>query len=352
MGKNRTKVAVGLSGGVDSAVAAALLQQQGYDVTGFYLQCWDFDRPGCGGDVDRNDAIHIATTLGIKFKHLEFIDQYKKRVIDLFYAEYKAGRTPNPDIICNTEIKFGIFLNWAIDNGFDFVATGHYARLKKAQGCTQLLKGADAGKDQSYFLYGLNQNQLEHTLFPIGDMYKEDIRQKARDLGLRVFNKPDSVGICFIGEVDIKKFLQERLPLERGDVITQDGRVIGHHDGVWFYTIGQRHGFEITEYMGIPLYVVGKKVEENKLIVGPVKDVLRKSFYVDNLHWICDSPEFPLSADVRIRNLGQFYPSEIIQQNQNLLRVNSSEKLFGVAPGQSAVFYSGDVVLGGGTIAG
>lgn len=350
--KNSIRVAVGLSGGVDSAVAASLLKDQGYDVHAFYLQCWDFDTPGCGGDLDRNDAIHVATTLGIKFKHLDFIEEYNKRVMEYFYTEYKAGRTPNPDVICNMEIKFGIFLKWALEHGFDYIATGHYVRTKQTKDCIRLISALDESKDQSYFLYRLNQEQLSHSLFPLGNMLKEDVRVKARELGLRVYNKPDSVGICFIGEVDLQDFLQDKIETKEGDVVTKEGKKIGKHSGVWFYTIGQRHGFEITEYMGIPLYVIGKDVEKNQLIVGPVEMAKKKTFFVEDLHWICDSPDFPLETKVRIRNLGSFYEAKVSVFNKGILQIDSKEEIFGVAPGQSAVFYQKGCVLGGGIISG
>ncbi len=347
--KENTKIAVGLSGGVDSAVAAYKLQQEGYDITAFYLQCWDFDAPGCGGDADRNDAIHVATELGLKFKHLDFIKEYRKRVMDYFYAEYKAGRTPNPDIVCNTKIKYGIFLDWAINEGFDYVATGHYARKNETKECTQLLAGIDKGKDQSYFLYRLNQEQLNRALFPLGDMLKEDVRRQAKDLDLRIHDKPDSVGICFIGEINLKDFLKQEIEPEEGDVVNTEGKKIGKHSGVWFYTIGQRRGFDVTEYVGKPLYVVGKDVDKNELIVGPKEKVYVDTFLVEDLHWICKKPEVPFEADVRIRNLGHFYSAKI-SKNEKGLKVKTNKEIFGVAPGQSAVFYRGSQVLGGGII--
>ena len=349
------KVAIGISGGVDSAVAAALLKEWGYDVTGAYLQCWDFDRPGCGGDVDRNDAIHIATTLEIKFKHLDFIEEYRDLVMSYFYSEYEAGRTPNPDVLCNKEIKFGLFLDWALESGFDYVATGHYAGLKRitdasGNSCVQLLSGADKGKDQSYFLYRLNQDQLKHALFPLGDMQKEDVRKKAKEVGFRIYDKPDSTGICFIGEVNLQTFLKERVKAKRGDVLSIEGNVIGYHEGAWFYTIGQRHGFTVTEYAGRPLYVVDKDVNNNQLVVGSKEDASKDIFYVNDLNWICEKPVLPFESLVRIRNLGKFYSAKISMGEGGQSEVITDEPLFGVAPGQSAVFYEDGRVLGGGII--
>jgi len=349
------KVAVGISGGVDSAVAAALLKEKGYDLTGVYLQCWDFDRPGCGGDSDRNDAIHVATTLGINFKHLDLTKEYNDLVMHYFYSEYGAGHTPNPDVLCNKEIKFGLFLDWALENGFDYVATGHYAGLKTVidklgNSCVHLLSGADKGKDQSYFLYRLNQDQLNHSLFPLGGLWKEEVRKKAKEFGFRIHDKPDSVGICFIGEVNLQDFLKDKIKVERGDVVSVEGDVIGHHEGVCFYTIGQRHGFTITKYIGKPLYVVDKDIENNRLVVGSKEDASKNVFYVEDLNWICREPEPPFESLVRIRNLGKFHPARISVDEEGRLEVVTKAPLFGIALGQSVVFYKDGEVLGGGII--
>jgi len=349
------KVVVGISGGVDSAVAAALLKEQGYDVTGVYLQCWDFDRPGCGGDSDRNDAIHVASTLGIKFKHLDFIKEYGDLVMNYFYSEYEAGRTPNPDVLCNKEVKFGLFMDWSLENGFDYVATGHYAGLREltdklGSSCVHLLSGADTGKDQSYFLYRLNQDQLKHALFPLGGMQKEDVRNKAKEVGFRIHNKPDSVGICFIGEVNLQDLLKERIKVKSGEVLSLTGEIIGHHEGACFYTVGQRHGFTVTKYVGRPMYVVAKDIESNRIIVGSKEDASKDVFYVKDLSWICEEPDFPFENLVRIRNLGKFHSAKVSVGTNKWLEVITDEPLFGVAPGQSAVFYKNREVLGGGII--
>jgi tRNA-specific 2-thiouridylase len=348
--KEKLKIAVGLSGGVDSAVTAYLLNDQGHDVTGVYLQCWDFSVPGCTGDSNRADATKIAATLGIKFHHLDFIEPYKREVINYFYKSYEAGLTPNPDILCNTVIKFGLFLDWALQEGFDYVAMGHYARLLPREDKIALYSGLDTSKDQSYFLYRLNQHQLSHALFPLGDMLKVNVRKLAKEKGLFVHDKPDSTGICFIGDVNIQDFLKERLKPKKGSVILQDGQIIGTHNGAWFYTIGQRHGFEITKYVGIPLYVVAKNIEKNELVVGPIKQAFKSSFLVENLHWICSVPKFPMEAKVRVRNLGEFYDATIDLVAENSVEVFSQKEIFGVAPGQSAVFYKESQVLGGGII--
>ncbi len=345
------KVAVGMSGGVDSSVSAYLLREAGYDVTGVYMQCWDARADGCRADEDRADAVVVAAKLGIRFEHLDFINEYKAKVIDYFYSEYEKGRTPNPDVMCNKEIKFGMFMKWALNNGFDMVATGHYARVEQdlSSGNYLLKKGMDDLKDQSYFLYLLNQKQLSRSLFPIGSMLKKEVRELAKDVGIPTYNKPDSVGICFIGEVDIKEFLKKRLPENPGEVIDTKGEVIGKHQGIHFYTIGQRHGFDVTKYTGLPMYVVGKDVTSNRLIVGFAKDVNCFEFDVSDLHWISSKPADKFYCEARVRHLGSLHRAKVSLYDGTAV-VNLKEPIFGVAPGQSAVFYDGDTVMGGGII--
>lgn len=350
----KAKIVVGLSGGVDSAVSALLLKEQGYDVTGVYLQCWEFSSSGCSGDRDRADAVAVASFLGIKFHHLDFIEPYKKGVLDYFYEAYASGLTPNPDILCNTVIKFGLFLEWALEQGFDYVATGHYVRAIPQDNCIALYSGKDTSKDQSYFLYRLNQHQLSHALFPLGEMRKIEVRELAKKKGLAVHDKPDSTGICFIGDVNIQDFLKKRLNSKEGLVVLQDGQIIGRHNGVWFYTIGQRHGFEITKYLGVPLYVIGKNVETNELIVGPIKQAFKSIFVAEDIHWICQDTALPvgagMEAKVRVRNLGELYDAEIKAISTDSIEITSRKEIFGIAPGQSAVFYKDSRVLGGGII--
>jgi tRNA-specific 2-thiouridylase len=354
------KIAVGLSGGVDSSVAVKLLIDAGYDVTGVYLYCWDKKGDGCKADEDQASAVSIAAHLGISIKTLDFSKEYKNKVIDYFYAEYEKGRTPNPDVLCNKEIKFGLFLDWAINNGFDYVATGHYALVAcGSSGNFNLCKGKDLSKDQSYFLYRLGQDQLRKTLFPLGGLLKKEVREIARKAKLPTANRPDSQGICFVGKVDIKEFLKLRITPEIGDLLFTDGSVIGEHDGVWFYTIGQRHGFRVKRYFGLPLYVVSKNVGKNELVVGYAKDVLKSKFIVEKPHWISGSipnellKEKQMCVDVRIRHLGRLHKSIINYKDdtkKDVLYVEMEDDTFGVAPGQSAVLYNGDVVLGGGII--
>ena len=341
------KVAVGLSGGVDSAVSASLLKTQGYEVTGVHMQCWEYTSETCKGNEDRSDAVAICGQLGIKFKFLNFEHDYKTKVIDYFFSEYRAGRTPNPDVLCNKEIKFGLFLHWAMHEGFDYVATGHYAR--NATG--KLLKGVDESKDQSYFLYRLTQDQLAQTLFPIGGMKKSEVRTLAKEQKLIVAEKAESMGICFVGEVDINKFLKREIAVKQGEVMLKStGEVVGMHEGVWFYTIGQRHGFEIKKYVGLPLYVVGKDVDQNRLIVGFYNDCLRDEFKTTDTYFISGIPDPGFVCQVRIRHLGQLYKGQVILLDGDTASVKIDQPAFGVAPGQSAVFYQGDEVLGGGII--
>ena len=342
--KNK-RVAVGLSGGVDSSVSAYLLKKQGYDVVGVYMQCWDFPEEGCASNEDKMYAVQSAAKLGIKIESLNFIKEYKERVISYFYEEYSKGRTPNPDVMCNKEIKFGLFFKWALDNGFDYVATGHYARVEDVEGEFRLLKGVDPTKDQSYFLYNLTQEQLCKVLFPIGGMLKKDIRKIAKDIDLPTANRPDSTGICFIGEVDIKKFLMKKISPKTGNVILKNGEIIGTHEGVWFYTIGQRRGFTVTKYQGNPMYVIGKDVEKNELIVGTEEETYVKEFSIENVHWIDNLGKDSFRCGVRIRHLGEIYPGDV-----KLPHISLDKPAFGVASGQSAVLYDGDVVLGGGII--
>lgn len=387
---------------MDSAVSAYLLKSQGYDVTGVHMQCWDYSDETCKGNEGRSDAVAVCGQLGIKFKFLNFEQEYKSKVIDYFYAEYKAGRTPNPDVLCNKEIKFGLFLDWAMQEGFDYVATGHYARIEQigekddaitanfsgeievgveedvtairgvghpAYGgirdprreCRdirqlpqsfKLFKGVDDSKDQSYFLYRMTQSQLAKTLFPIGAMKKSQVRELAKEQKLVVAEKAESMGICFVGEVDINKFLKKEIEPKVGEVILKStGEVIGRHEGVWFYTIGQRHGFEVTKYVGLPLYVVDKNIDQNQLIVGYYNDCLRNDFEVGDIHFISDDkPLDSFNCDIRIRHLGQLYKAQVVKSAQDSWKVHLDESAFGIASGQSAVFYQADEVLGGGVI--
>lgn len=349
--EKKIKVAVGLSGGVDSAVSAYLLKKAGYDVTGVYVQCWEKKIDGCAADEDKAYALQTAVHLEIPFKHLDFIKEYKDKVIEYFYSEYKSGRTPNPDVMCNKEIKFGMFYNWAMKEGFDYIATGHYSRVSEDNGIFKLLKGVDSSKDQSYFLYQLDQDHLKHILFPVGDMEKKSVRKIAEEQKLPPYKRPESMGICFIGEVDIKEFLEKEIAHKEGLVKSISGNVIGSHTGIWFYTIGQRHGFHLDDYYGVPMYVIGKIPEMNELIVGTQEEAMRNIFDVESFHWVGEDPFVGdiLSCDVRIRHLGKLHSSKV-EKLESGFRVTLDTPVFGVAPGQSAVLYKGDEVLGGGVI--
>lgn len=358
------KVALGMSGGVDSSVAARLLVDAGYDVTGVYLECWR--APGCRTDQDRKDALQVALSLNIPFQVLDFKDAYRQRVVEYFFEEYQAGHTPNPDVMCNKEIKFGLFYDWAMNEGFDAVATGHYAQVlpvepeRSADNQSQLglFSSKDAWKDQTYFLYRLNNDQLEHTLFPIGHLTKPEVRVLAKQFGLATAEKKDSVGICFIGDINVHEFLKERLGEKPGKVVDRQGRLIGEHKGLWFFTIGQRHGFtifpktvtvstsgEAIDHHNIPpFYVIGKNAKTNELIVGFGAETYQERLIVEAPHWI--SPEYlkVLTAQwgeswpllVRIRHTGQLHSAHF---NPTTLEVMLDEAIQGIAEGQSAVFY-------------
>lgn len=352
------KVAIGLSGGVDSALSAALLVEAGYEVTGVFLECWR--APGCRVDEDRKDAMDVAMSLKIPFRVLDFKKEYKDRVVEYFYREYEAGRTPNPDTMCNKEIKFGMFYDWALENGFDAIATGHYARVSRDG--KHLLRGIDVNKDQSYFLYLLSQEQLEHIVFPIGHLTKTQVREEAQKRKLKVFAKPDSVGICFIGDVNVRKFLEERITPKKGEVVNSAGEVVGTHDGVWFYTIGQRHGFIINgkyksksgqwKHVIPPLYVIDKNIEKNQIVVGFGLETLTKGFIMKDIHWIGEKLKDQNDASnlcVRIRHRGALVKVVFIECD-GVVEIQFDEPQKGVASGQAAVFYNKDVCIGGGII--
>lgn len=373
--KRKIKVAIGISGGVDSAVAAALLKKQGYEVVGVHLYCYD-EGSYCTAPEDRASAVRVVKHLGIPLLVWDFRKQYKERVIKYFFEEYRAGRTPNPDVVCNREIKFGLFLEKALKElKVNYVATGHYARI--ARGDKQevisnkqeainhkknrsknlspityhLLRGVDETKDQSYFLYTLTQKQIEHILFPIGEYRKAEVRKMAEEFGLPNYSRGDSMGVCFIGPVPIAKFLRENLPSRPGAVVDSKGEIIGEHDGVWFFTEGQRHGFRIFRTAGLPLYVIGKDVTTNTLTVGRGEETKVRQFEIEKPHWIGEQRGKikKQKLEIRIRHLGEIMPAAISPADGKLL-ATLAEPAFGVAPGQSAVFYRREELLGGGVI--
>lgn len=343
------KVAVGLSGGVDSSVVLLLLKEQGYDVTGVHMQCWDYNEEGCTGEQDKADAVSICTQLNVPFKFLDFQKEYSQRVINNFYEEYESGRTPNPDVLCNKEIKFGLFLDWAISEGYDFVATGHYAKIVRTD-IPRLFIPKDRLKDQTYFLYRLSAKQLERIMFPLGEMLKDEVKEIAFQNNLKNYNKPESMGICFIGKINVRDFLKRRIEEKIGNVLNLKGEVVGKHKGVAFYTIGQRHGFEIFKYTGNPMYVIEKNADGNILVVGNEEDAKRNSFEVFDITFINEEAVGEIFLNVRVRHLGELHKAKAIFEN-NKAKVFLDGRVFGIAPGQSCVFYSeNNQVLGGGII--
>ncbi|MCB1827999.1 MAG: tRNA 2-thiouridine(34) synthase MnmA, partial [Coxiellaceae bacterium] len=290
------KIIVGMSGGVDSSVAAWLLKQQGHDVTGVFMQNWqaDNDDPHCTAEQDLTDARAVADKIGIPLKTVSFANEYWDRVFQYFLDEYAAARTPNPDILCNKEIKFKAFLDYALDAGADAIATGHYVRRGAANGHYQLLRGLDNNKDQSYFLYTLQQHALAHALFPVGELEKSEVRRIAQDVGLITHNKKDSTGICFIGERKFKQFLNEYLLARPGKIVTPKGDVIGEHAGLMFYTLGQRQGLNIgglKHYPEAPWYVLAKNIPNNELIAGQDHNhplLMHHDLTCNQVHWISD----------------------------------------------------------------
>ena len=357
--KTQKSVVVGLSGGVDSAVTALLLKQQGFHVTGIFMQNWasENDDPFCTAEQDLSDAKAICDHIDIPLETVNFSKQYWDRVFQYCLDEFAAGRTPNPDIGCNREIKFNVFLKHALKRGADYLATGHYARIHSKNGSHQLLKGIDHNKDQTYFLYTLGQEQLKHCLFPVGELEKPHVRQLAEKAGLMNYAKKDSTGICFTGERKFKTFLSEFLLAQPGKMETPEGKIIGRHDGIMFYTIGQRKGLHIGGQKDAdenPWYVLDKDVKRNVLIVGQGQDhplLYRNELIGEQLHWISGTPpEFPMAckAKTRYRQPDQACQVSLINENQYHITFEKPQRA--VTPGQSVVFYQGDVCLGGGVI--
>ena len=361
---SKPKVIVGLSGGVDSSVTAMLLKQQGYDVTGLFMKNWEDDDNDeyCSSKQDLIDAVSIADKLDIDIEAVNFSKEYKDRVFANFLAEYEAGRTPNPDILCNAEIKFKAFLDHAMAMGADFIATGHYAKVREnplKKGSYQLLKADDGSKDQSYFLYRLNQAQLSKTLFPLGSYLKREVRELAREAGLVNAEKKDSTGICFIGERPFQEFLQRYLPKKPGDIKTTEGKVVGQHDGLMYYTLGQRQGLKIggsRDSTGEPWFVAAKDMVNNELIVVQGHDhplLLSDGLKASQLHWISEeAPETNWVYAAKTRYRQPDAPCEIDSINTNEVDIRFGQKQWAITPGQSAVVYESNVCLGGGIITG
>ena len=370
------RIIVGMSGGVDSSVAALLLQRQGESIAGLFMQNWEDDaqgsasvaggtmpgatdaQGGCRAEDDRRDALGVCGRLGIAFHGRNFAKEYWAGVFEHFLAEYRAGRTPNPDVLCNREIKFKTFLDEAHALGAEGIATGHYAQAARRDGRWCLLRGADAGKDQSYFLHQLGQAQLAATLFPIGHLPKPQVRRIAQEAGLPTAAKKDSTGICFIGERDFREFLGQYLPARPGDIRSVDGAVVGQHAGAWYYTLGQREGLNVGGVRGrpaAPWYVVGKDVHANVLVVVQGADspwLLSNQLQTEAAHWVAGSPPagvFTCTAKTRYRQHDQ--DCEVRVDADGRLSVAFALAQRAVTPGQSLVLYRGDECLGGAVIA-
>ena len=361
LAQNATKkVICGMSGGVDSSVSAFILQQQGYQVEGLFMKNWeeDDDTDYCTAAADLADAQAVCDKLGIKLHKINFAAEYWDNVFEHFLSEYKAGRTPNPDILCNKEIKFKAFLEYAAEDlGANYIATGHYVRRRGADDNAQLLRGLDANKDQSYFLYTLSKKQVGQSLFPVGDIEKPIVRAIAEDLGLITAKKKDSTGICFIGERKFKDFLARYLPAQPGNIRTVEGDIIGRHDGLMYHTLGQRKGLGIGGVKGAgeeAWYVVEKDLVNNELIVAQGHDhsaLLSTGLIAQQLHWVDRQPiREPLRCTVKTRYRQTDVPCTIEPIDDESIKVIFDEPQIAVTPGQSAVFYLNEVCLGGGII--
>lgn len=357
--KSKQQVIVGMSGGVDSSVAALRLLQAGYHVEGLFMKNWeeDDDEAYCAAKEDLADAQAISDQLGIVLHSINFSNEYWDRVFQHFLDEYRAGRTPNPDILCNREIKFKAFLDYAIELGADKIATGHYARVKAVDGQSLLLTGVDHNKDQSYFLHALNQHQLNHSLFPLGDMEKQEVRSIAQKNGFVNAQKKDSTGICFIGERKFSEFLNRYIPASPGEIATLEGDAIGEHNGLMFYTYGQRHGLGIGGLKHTnedPWFVVDKDLEKNRLIVAQGHDhpaLMHKYLTCSDLTWITGiAPEASktYTAKIRYRQTAQECSIDFIDSER--LQLTFTELQRAITPGQAAVIYDGEICLGGGVI--
>ena len=366
MNQPNGKVLVGMSGGVDSSVSAALLLEQGYEVMGAFMKNWSGDVYGpacanaekigeafeeCGWRAERRDAMRVAAQLGIPFFTFDFEEAYRRDVVEYMFREYAAGRTPNPDVMCNKYMKFDLFVKEADRLGCAFVATGHYARTEKNEsGRIKILSGMDPNKDQTYFLWAIPPSVLSRVLFPIGHLRKPEVRKKARERGLIVAEKKDSMGICFVGEVEMRSFLKARIPEKRGNIVTTSGEVVGTHDGLAFYTIGQREGLGIGG-RALPSYVIEKRLETNELVVSSNFDqsLFRQELIAEQTNWFC-VPEVGIPYTARIRYRQLLAGCVITSINQDTIHLRFNEPQRAVTSGQSVVLYDGEEMLGGGII--
>jgi len=350
---------VGMSGGVDSSVSALLLIEQGYQVEGLFMKNWEEDDTSeyCSAAVDLADAQQVCDSLEMRLHTVNFSSEYWDRVFEYFLQEYRSGRTPNPDIICNREIKFKAFIDHAHTLGADRIATGHYVRSRRDQGQTQLLRGLDANKDQSYFLYALDQYQISHALFPVGELDKSEVRSIAEQHGFKVHDKKDSTGICFIGERKFKDFLQRFIPAQPGEIVALEGDSLGEHSGLMYYTIGQRQGLGIggTETgTELPWYVVDKQLDSNRLVVAQGTDhpaLYHSHCRISDLHWITQEvDEIPFACSARIRYRQKDTACVLKTVDGTSAEVEFEHPQRAITPGQALVFYQGEQCLGGGTI--
>jgi tRNA-uridine 2-sulfurtransferase len=346
-------VFVAMSGGVDSSVAAALMKKAGFNVIGVFMKPWQpkagiFNKDSCLWKQDREDALRVAAKLDISFLTWDFSKEYEKYVAEYMIEGYKNGLTPNPDVMCNKFIKFGLFLDRALKSGADYIATGHY--VKKVG--NKLFKAKDSNKDQSYFLYTLNQENLKYCLFPVGDYKKTEIRKMAKKFGLPNWSKKDSQGICFVGPLQVKDFLKKNIRSRKGLVLRKsDGKILGKHDGAWFYTLGQRHGMGLST--GKPQYIVGKDVKNNILYVSDSPEIQNsksKSLQIKDFNWINRKRNLPLDCKVKTRYRQKDLDCVILKNGSDKALVELKESNIPVAPGQAAVFYKRNEVLGGGII--
>lgn len=342
-----------MSGGVDSSVAAALLLEQGYDVTGVFIKSWQPPFLECGWRKERDDAMRVASRLGIPFKTFDTSDVYKKDVVDYLIDEYRAGRTPNPDAMCNKKIKFGAFRKWAVEHGADCIATGHYARIEDSKQGRKLLKGVDIKKDQSYFLWTLTQEMLSQILFPIGLYQKDMVRTLAKERGLQTASKKDSQGVCMLGELSMKDFLSHYIESKPGRVLDISGSVIGSHPGAFYFTIGERRGFDVkaTSPQKKALYVIAKDVDANTITVSPEKlDSSRLVLQAFGCNWITSAPATGSKYEVRIRHGQVPVPYTVSSVTKESVEITAKKPISMVSAGQSLVLYDGDVCIGGGVI--
>lgn len=343
------KVYVGMSGGVDSSVSAAILKDKGYDVTGVFIKVWQPDWINCTWKEDRIDAMRVAATLDIPFITLDLEKEYKQGVVDYMINEYKKGRTPNPDVMCNRYVKFGGFYNWAIENGADFVATGHYAQIVDGK----MIAGTDKNKDQTYFLWTLTKEQLSKTIFPVGNIEKSEVRKIAKKFNLPNAEKKDSQGLCFIGKIDIKEFLSHYIEPKIGDVVNEGGDKIGVHNGSFFFTIGERHGFNLSIKTpnDKPYYVISKDIEKNTIIVankdinGALPNAVNR-IKLSDINWNQGMPVINKTILARSRYRDNLEKIKFIDENTVLFE----NPQYDISEGQSLVLYDGEVCLGGGII--